>query len=62
MTKKTSILFTAITLGLAWAMRGHFGHEWGASWAGAIGVLAVLLTAKRGLSPKIPDNKGKFKY
>ena len=47
MSKKTSILFIAITLGLAWAMRGHFGHEWGASWAGAMGVLAVLLVAKR---------------
>ncbi len=47
MSRKTSILFIAITLGLAWAMRGHFGHEWGASWAGAMGVLAVLLVAKR---------------
>ncbi len=40
-------LFVAIALGLAWAMRGHFGHEWGASWAGATGVLALLLVAGR---------------
>jgi len=47
MTKKTNLLFVAIVLGLGWAMRGHFGHEWGASWAGAMGALAVLVVAKR---------------
>ncbi len=40
-------LFVAVTLGLAWALRGHFGHEWGASWAGAAGVLALLLVSGR---------------
>jgi len=47
MTKKASFLFVALVLGVAWAMRGHFGHEWGASWAGAMGALAVLLVSKR---------------
>lgn len=46
-TRNTRYLFAAITLGLAWAMRGHFGHEWGAAWAGAMGVMAVLLVSKR---------------
>ena len=41
------ILFPAIALGLAWAVRGHFGHEWGAAWAGAIGSMAVLLSYGR---------------
>lgn len=47
MIKKVNFLFVALVLGLGWAMRGHFGHEWGASWAGAMGALAVLLVAKR---------------
>ena len=47
MAKKSNFLFAALVLGLGWAMRGHFGHEWGASWAGAMGALAVLLVAKR---------------
>lgn len=40
-------LFTALVLGLAWAVRGRFGHEWGAAWAGATGGLAVLAAAGR---------------
>lgn len=47
MAKKNNLFFVAIVLGLGWAMRGHFGHEWGASWAGAMGALAVLLVSKR---------------
>ena len=47
MTKRTNLLFVAVVLGLGWAMRGHFGHEWGASWAGAMGALAVLVVSKR---------------
>lgn len=47
MAKIVSYLFVAIVLGLGWAMRGHFGHEWGASWAGAMGALAVVLVSKR---------------
>lgn len=41
------LVFAAVTLGLGWAMRGHFGHEWGASWAGAMGSLAILLVSGR---------------
>jgi len=41
------LVLVAIVLGLGWAMRGHFGHEWGASWAGAMGALAVLLVSGR---------------
>lgn len=40
-------LLTGISLGTAWAIRGHFGHEQGATWAGAIGVLALLVLANR---------------
>ncbi|MFC2123389.1 hypothetical protein ACFLU5_01155 [Bacteroidota bacterium] len=47
MSKLTNILFVPIVLGFGWAMRGHFGHEWGASWAGAMGALAVILVSKR---------------
>ena len=47
MQKITSIIFVAVVLGLGWAMRGHFGHEWGASWVGAMGALAVLLVSNR---------------
>jgi len=47
MRKGTALLFVALTLGLGWAIRGHFGHEHGAAWAGAMAGLAVLLAAKR---------------
>ena len=47
MSTKINFLFVAVVLALGWAMRGHFGHEWGASWAGAMGALAVLLVSKR---------------
>jgi hypothetical protein len=42
-----AMLFTALILGLTWAVRGHFGHEWGAAWAGATGALAVLVASGR---------------
>ncbi len=41
------LLFAALALGLAWAVRGHFGHEWGAAWAGGIGTLAIVLMSGR---------------
>ena len=43
----SAMLFTALILGLTWAVRGHFGHEWGAAWAGATGSLAVLVASGR---------------
>jgi hypothetical protein len=42
-----SLLIVAMSLGTAWAIRGQFGHEHGAAWAGSIGSLAVLLVVKR---------------
>lgn len=41
------MLMVAMSLGTAWAIRGQFGHEHGAAWAGAVGSLSVLLVAKR---------------
>ncbi|KAA9347967.1 hypothetical protein [Larkinella humicola] len=43
----TSLLVAGMSMGTAWAIRGQFGHEQGAAWAGAIGALSVLLVAKR---------------
>ncbi len=42
-----SPLWVGIALGTAWAVRGQFGHEYGAAWAGAVGSLAALLAARR---------------
>lgn len=42
-----SMLVVGLSLGTAWAIRGQFGHEYGAAWAGGIGSLSVLLVAKR---------------
>lgn len=42
-----SMLVVAMSLGTAWAIRGQFGHEHGAAWAGGIGSLATLLVVKR---------------
>ncbi len=41
------MIMVGMSLGTAWAIRGKFGHEQGAAWAGAIGALSVLLVAKR---------------
>ncbi len=30
------LLSAGLVLGLGWALRGHFGHQWGASWAGML--------------------------
>ena len=47
MGNKAALLFVALALGLAWAIRVHFGHEHGAAWAGAIAGLAVITAARR---------------
>jgi hypothetical protein len=47
MKKSTALIFVALALGLGWAIRGHFGHEYGAAWAGVMAGLAVLVVAKR---------------
>ncbi len=36
-----------MTLGTTWAIRGQFGHEQGAAWAGAVGAISIILIAKR---------------
>ncbi|RRB07618.1 hypothetical protein [Larkinella rosea] len=43
----TSLLVAGMAMGTAWAIRGQFGHEQGAAWAGGIGALGILLVAKR---------------
>ncbi len=42
-----SALLVAMALGTAWAIRGKFGHEQGAAWAGAVGAISVIMVAKR---------------
>ena len=42
-----NILIAGLTLGTAWAVRGQFGHEQGAAWAGGLGGMIILLLAKR---------------
>ncbi len=42
-----NILVVGLTLGTAWAIRGQFGHEPGAAWAGGIGALALVLVSGR---------------
>ena len=42
-----SILIVGMAFGTAWAIRGQFGHEPGAAWAGGIGALALILVAQR---------------
>ncbi len=48
-TKKFSVnvLTVALSLATAWAIRGQFGHEQGAAWAGAIGGLALVVVSER---------------
>ena len=42
-----NLLIVGMTLGTAWAIRGQFGHEQGAAWAGGIGALALVLVTGR---------------
>lgn len=46
-SKLLPILLTGMTLGTAWAIRGQFGHEQGAAWAGAIGCVFLILFSNR---------------
>jgi hypothetical protein len=49
--KDRQLLFTLLIAGMslatAWAIRGQFGHEQGAAWAGGIGGLSIVLLSKR---------------
>ena len=42
-----AVLIVGMALGTAWAVRGQFGHEQGAAWAGGIGALALVVVARR---------------
>jgi hypothetical protein len=42
-----NVLIVGMALGTAWAVRGQFGHEQGAAWAGGIGALALLMVSGR---------------
>ena len=41
------MVIAGMTLGTTWAIRGKFGHEQGAAWAGAIGALVIILLARK---------------
>ncbi len=47
MRQISAFLIVALIMGLGWAIRGHFGHEQGAAWAGAMGALAILVVTRR---------------
>lgn len=42
-----SLVIAGMTLGTTWAIRGQFGHEQGAAWAGAVGAIVIILLARR---------------
>lgn len=42
-----SLLIVGMTLGTTWAIRGQFGHEQGAAWAGGVGAVCILLMSNR---------------
>ncbi len=42
-----ALLLAGISLGTAWAIRGQFGHVYGAAWAGAFIALIIVILAKR---------------
>lgn len=49
---KSSLFFNrmlpvGLALGTAWAVRGQIGHEYGATWAAAIGILTVIALSGR---------------
>ena len=46
-SKLLPIILIGLTLGTAWAIRGQFGHEQGAAWAGGIACVFVILFSKK---------------
>lgn len=42
-----NLLLVGMALGTTWAVRGQFGHEQGAAWAGGVGALCTILIAGR---------------
>jgi hypothetical protein len=41
------LLLTGPSVSTGWGVRGQFGHEYGAAWAGALGGVGVALLAGR---------------
>ncbi len=51
----TRMLPVALAFGTAWAVRGQFGHEYGATWAAAIGMLtAIVLSGREDWYKRLP--------
>jgi hypothetical protein len=42
-----NLIIAGMTLGTTWAIRGQFGHEQGAAWAGAVGAICIILISGR---------------
>lgn len=42
-----SLVTAGISLGTSWAIRGQFGHTYGAAWAGSIIAIVIVLLARR---------------
>jgi len=42
-----NLVVVGMTLGTTWAIRGQFGHEHGAAWAGGVGAIIILLISQR---------------
>lgn len=42
-----NLLIVGMTLGTTWAIRGQFGHEQGAAWAGGVGAICILIISNR---------------
>ena len=45
--RKGTIFLVGIALSIGWGIRGNFGHEYGAEFAGALGAIAVALLSGR---------------
>ena len=44
---KTALLLTGLSLAIGWGIRGNFGHEYGAAFAGSLAALSIALFAGR---------------
>jgi len=44
----STILLTGLSLSIGWGIRGNFGHEYGAAFAGCLAAIAIALLAGRG--------------
>ena len=44
---KSTIFLTGLSLSIGWGIRGNFGHEYGAAFAGCLAAIAIALLAGR---------------